>query len=172
MQVSLSGSTGFIGSELLQKHSDKEWVFNIINRDTFCMDDETFTAQKIDGADVVINLAGVPVIHRWTEAYKDEIYHSRIDTTRKIVQGIIKAGKKPGVFICASAIGIYDSQGEHTEESTGLATDFLGNVCRDWEAEALAAAPYTRVVIIRTGVVLGRTGGALANLHKIFSRIC
>ena len=168
MQVSLSGSTGFIGSELLQKHSDKEWVFNIINRDSFSMNDEPFTAQKIEGADVVINLAGIPVIHRWTESYKNEIYHSRIDTTRKIAQGIKKAVKKPKVFISTSAIGIYDSHGKHTEESTGLATDFLGNVCQAWEAEALAAAPYTRVVIIRTGIVLGRSGGALASMHKIF----
>lgn len=168
MQVSLSGSTGFIGSELVQKHADKEWNFTIINRESFSMDDATFTEKKIEGADVVINLAGAPVIHRWTESYKSEIYHSRIDTTRKIARCIMQAHSKPKVFISASAIGIYDSQGIHSEESTGFSGDYLGKVCKEWEAEALAAQSHTRVVIIRTGIVLGRNGGALATMNKFF----
>jgi len=169
MHVSLSGSTGFIGGELIRKYSDTKWTFSIINRESLTMDDETFRAKKIEDADVVINLAGAPVVHRWTENYKNEIYHSRIGCTRKIAQCIIKSRTKPKVFISASAVGIYDSQGTHTEESTGFSDDFLGKVCKDWEAEALAAEAFTRVVIIRTGVVLGRNGGALANLHKIFN---
>ena len=168
MHVSLSGSTGFIGKELIQKYSDTKWNFSIINRDSFAMDDETFTAKKIEGADVVINLVGAPIVHRWTESYKNEIYNSRIGCTRKIAQSIMRAHTRPKVFISASAIGIYDSQVTHTEESTGFSDDFLGKVCKAWEEEALTAQSHTRVVIIRTGIVLGRNGGALTNMHKIF----
>ncbi len=169
MQVSLSGSSGFIGQELIQKFSGTEWNFIIIDRESFAMDDDTFTTKNIEGADVVINLAGAPIIHRWSESYKNEIYQSRIGTTRKIAKCIIKSRTKPKVFISASAIGIYDSHSTHTEESTRFSDDFLGKVCREWEAEALAAQSCCRVVIIRTGVVLGRNGGALASLHKMFS---
>jgi uncharacterized protein len=168
MQISLSGSTGFIGRELMEHFSGTKWTFSVINREDFTLDDETFITRKIEGADVVINLAGAPVSHRWSESYKNEIYHSRIDSTHKIVQCIIKSPTKPKVFISTSAIGIYDSLTEHTEESTGFSDDFLGKVCKEWETEAFTAQSVTRVIVIRTGVVLGTKGGALRNLHKVF----
>jgi uncharacterized protein len=168
MKVSLSGSTGFIGSELLKKYSGTDWIFTIINRDSLALSDDEFIRQKIDGADVVINLAGAPVLRRWSEAGRNEILHSRVDTTRKIARCIIRSQNRPKVFISTSAIGIYDDTGKHTEESTAFSGDFLGEVCRQWEAEALAAAPHTRVVIARTGIVLGTAGGALKTMHKFF----
>jgi uncharacterized protein len=169
MRVSLSGSTGFIGSELMRKFSGTDWTFSVINRDSFLMDDDEFIRQKIDGADVVIHLAGATLAHRWTASYKNEILHSRIDTTRKIAVAIRKSRVKPKVFISASAIGIYDSSGRHTEESTAFADDFLGQVCRQWEAEARTAETDTRVVIVRNGIVLGTAGGMLASVHKFFN---
>lgn len=169
MQISISGSTGFIGQELVEKFRGTDITVNPIDRDSLGWDDETFIRKKIEGSDVIINLAGAPVIHRWTDNYKKEIYHSRIDTTRKIVRSIEKADVKPKLLISSSAIGIYDPIHEHTETSSLFSGDFLGTVCRDWEAEALRAEPFTRVVILRTGVVLGTEGGALAKMYKFFS---
>ena len=169
MQLSISGSTGLVGRELIEKLTGGEWTFRIINRDSLKMPDDEFREKKIDGADAVINLAGSPIIRRWTESYKKEIYDSRINTTRKIADAIRNAKVKPGVFISASAIGIYDSVNTHNEESTSLADDFLGRVCRDWEAEAMAVSDLTRVVITRLGVVLSSKGGALKKAHGPFS---
>jgi uncharacterized protein len=169
MRVSISGSTGFIGGELVRRFSGTDWTFSVINRDSLLLDDAEFIRQKIDGADVVINLAGMSLAHRWTAAYKNEILHSRIDTTRKIAQCIKKSQLKPKIFISTSAIGIYDSSGIHTEESTAFADDFLGQVCRQWETEAHATENDTRLVIVRNGVVLGTAGGMLASIHKFFN---
>ena len=169
MQVSISGSTGFIGGELVEKFRGTEITVNSIDRASLGWDDETFVKRKIEGSQVIINLAGAPVIHRWSDNYKEEIYDSRINTTRKIVRSIEKIKVKPRLFISSSAIGIYDPVHEHTESSNLLSDDYLGTVCRDWETEALKAQKFTRVVILRTGIVLGTTGGALAKMYKFFS---
>ena len=169
MLVSISGSTGLIGSEFIRTYSDKGLDFRIINRDSLKMPDQEFLESKIEGVDAVINLAGAPILKRWTDSYKDEIYKSRIDTTRKIANAIIQAKVKPKVFISNSAIGIYDDQGVHSETSTGLADNFLGKLCHDWESEAMAAAQFTRVVICRTSVVLSSQGGALKTAYTPFS---
>ncbi|MCX6245161.1 MAG: TIGR01777 family oxidoreductase [Bacteroidetes bacterium] len=169
MQLSISGSTGLVGRELINKLTGDEWTFRIISRDSIKMPDEEFLEKKIEGADAVINLAGAPIIKHWTEAYKKEILDSRISTTRKIATAIRNAKVKPPVFISASAIGIYDSVNTHDEESTSLADDFLGKVCSEWEAEAMAVSDLTRVVIIRLGVVLSSKGGALKKAHGPFS---
>jgi uncharacterized protein len=169
MQVSISGSSGVIGRELMDTCSSGGMVFRIINRESFAIPDDEFLEKKIEGADAVINLAGAPLIKRWSDDYKEEIRNSRIDTTRKIVQAIIHARVKPKVFISSSAIGIYDQEHVHDEESASLADDFLGRLCRDWESEALAARDHTRVVIFRTGVVLSAKGGALKKAHGPFS---
>jgi uncharacterized protein len=169
MQISLSGATGFIGDILKKRLIEKGWSVIIINRESFAMTDEEFMVKKIEGSDVVLNLAGAPVLKRWNEHYKDEIYHSRIDTTRKISTGIRNVTRKPRIFISGSAIGIYNSSETHTEESQHLADDFMGKVCRDWEQEALQASGSTRVIIFRTGVVLGKNGGALKTMYFPFS---
>jgi uncharacterized protein len=169
MQLCISGSSGFIGRELTDVLTDKGWTFRIINRESVTMDDDEFLEKKIEGANAVINLAGAPILKRWTESYRKEIYESRIGTTRKIARAIINARVKPKVFISASAIGIYDSVNVHDEESSCFAGDFLGKLCSDWEAEAMAARDETRVVIVRHGVVLSSKGGALKRAHGPFS---
>jgi len=169
MQISLSGASGFIGKELMKRFIDRGHSFTIINREAFTLPDDEFCSKKIEGSDVVINLAGATINKRWTEHYKGKIYHSRIDTTRKIANTIINARKKPKVLISNSAIGIYDATGMHTEESLHFANDFMGRLCRDWESEALSAKEHTQVVIFRTGLVLGDTGGALKTMYPIFN---
>jgi uncharacterized protein len=168
MQISMSGASGFIGSMLNKRFIENGWMVNVINRESLAMNDKEFLERKIEGSDVVINLAGAPILKRWNDSYKKEIYHSRIDTTRKIVTAIKHSDRKPRVFISGSAIGIYNSIETHTEESQHFADDFMGNVCQDWEHEALEATGLTRVVIFRTGVVLANNGGALKTMYFPF----
>ena len=169
MLVSISGASGLIGRTLIETYTDKGLIFRIINRDSFKLPDQEFLEAKIEGTDAVINLAGAPILKRWTESYKQELYNSRVMTTRKIANAINQAKVKPKVFICNSAIGIYDVTNKHTEESAGFANDFLGTLCRDWESAAMSAAGTTRVVVLRTGVVLSSKGGALKTAHGPFS---
>ena len=169
MIVAISGSTGFVGEAMMKKMRGLGWSVRIINRDSLALPDHDFLEQLTEGADVVINLAGAPVSRKWTPAIKQEIIDSRVNTTRKISESIIKAKTKPSVFISASAIGIYDSINIHTESSTSFANSFLANVCQSWEHEALKSKNSTRVIIFRLGVVLGEDGGALKKMHLPFS---
>ena len=168
MQIVMSGATGFIGTALLGTFIGKGWLVKSIDRQSFSMNDSEFLEKKIEGSDVVIHLAGAPILHKWTDAYKEEIYQSRINTTKKIVTAIKNANAKPGLFISGSAIGIYNTTGTHTEGSNDFADDFMAKVCKDWEYEALEAIAVTRVVIFRTGVVLGKNGGALLMMQTPF----
>jgi uncharacterized protein (TIGR01777 family) len=169
MILALSGASGFIGQSLIKRIRQQAWTVRVIDRDSFSMSEERFVEQKIEGADAVINLAGAPVIKKWTPAYKQEIFDSRVNTTRKISSAINLARQKPSVFISTSAIGIYDSVNIHSESSSSYADSFLAKVCGAWEHEALNTESSTRVVIFRIGVVLGSDGGALAKLYKPFS---
>ncbi len=124
--------------------------------------------EHVDGADAVINLAGAPVTKRWTDEYKKEIKESRVQSTYVLGQAIEGAEKPPKVWINASAVGYYGSRGaEMLDEGSSAGTDFLAEVCQAWE-NALAAEtlPNTRRVALRTGIVLGKGGGALQPMLK------
>jgi len=118
----------------------------------------------------VINLMGESISKRWDENQKKKIYDSRINGTRRLVEAIEKLQNKPKVFVSTSAIGIYGNRGpEDINEASSVADDFLAKVCKDWENEANKARNQgCRVVIIRTGVVLGRHGGALEKMLPVF----
>jgi len=116
------------------------------------------------GADAVVNLAGASIADgRWSVARKAELHASRIDTTRALVAALAKMNARPRVLVSASATGVYGNRGDEllTEESQP-GNDFLSNLAKDWEAEALKAeAIGIRVVLARLGIVLARHGGAL-----------
>lgn len=169
MIVSISGAGGFIGSALTRDFQAKGWTVKPINRESFGLPDEEFRQTKIEGSDVVINLAGASISKKWSETYKDEILSSRINATRKIVSAVKTCNKKPGLLISASAVDIYDNTGTHDDESTSYAGSFLGKVCREWEQEAFNAADDARLVITRFGLVLGEGEGALGKMHFPFS---
>jgi uncharacterized protein len=121
-------------------------------------------ATAIDGADTVVNLAGEPIAgRRWSPSHKQEILDSRIRATRSLAAAIAHASRPPSVFVSGSAVGYYGPLGDDVAvETTGAGTDFLAQVCRQWEAEATRAeSSRTRVVCIRTGLALERDGGAL-----------
>jgi uncharacterized protein (TIGR01777 family) len=131
--------------------------------------DESWTS-ALDGAEAVINLAGVSIAGgRWTTARKAAILDSRIEATSALARAISAARQTPRVFISSSAVGFYGATGEEpVTESSPAGSDFLGQVGQLWEAAANRAAPHSRVVLLRSGVVLAREGGALPQLAMPF----
>jgi len=127
--------------------------------------------QAFEGVDVVLHLAGESVAEgRWTTAQKARIRDSRVIGTRNLVQGIAQAAVKPKTLVSASAVGYYGDRGdEELTETAPPAHDFLADVCVEWEREALVAQQHgVRVVVARTGIVLGAGGGALAKMLTPF----
>ncbi|MEP7146443.1 MAG: TIGR01777 family oxidoreductase [bacterium] len=125
----------------------------------------------IEDTDAVINLAGVNVGEsRWTKEYKKNIYDSRINTTRLIVDAIGLCKKRPDCLINSSAVGFYGfREDEPLDEESGSGSDFLAELCRDWETEALKAEQFdVRVVAIRAGVVLDKSDGVLKKFLEPF----
>ncbi len=119
--------------------------------------------EVLDGADAVVNLAGAPLQSgRWSESRKRELWDSRIGTTQRLVESLADSGV--ATLVSGSAVGYYGSGGDQelTEDSPA-GTDFLADMASAWEAAAMQAAPRAgmRVVLLRTGVVLSRAGGAL-----------
>lgn len=127
--------------------------------------------QEVDGCDAVINLSGEPMVgKKWTVEQKKELWESRIKTTQTLTGAIASADLKPKVFLNASAIGFYGPhRDEMLDESTGPGAGFLSELCKAWEEEAGRAEKYNvRTVFLRTGIVLGKEGGALLKMLTPF----
>ncbi len=169
MIAAISGASGFIGRSLAVRLKQEDHSVRILERAHFQRENRNILLDRIDGCDMVINLAGAPVSKKWTPDWKEEILSSRVEPTRMIVEAIESASHKPSLFISASAIGIYSSEGTHTEESSEFSGSYLAEVCRQWEQAANISDRSTRTVIFRTGVVLGKNGGALKKIEKPFS---
>ena len=164
MKVVVAGGTGFLGSALAASlRLDGHHVL-VMTRHPKTHDEVPWTDPSVfDGADAVVNLAGEPLdAGRWTEARKASILESRIKSTETLVKGMSSVTRRPAVFLNASAVGFYGIHGPEalTEESPS-GSGFLASVCVRWEASAMAAAWMTRVVLLRTGLPLDKTGGAL-----------
>ncbi len=128
-------------------------------------------AREFDGASAVINLAGTSIAGaRWTAARKASIRDSRMRATRSLAAAFAESAAPPATFISASGIGFYGDRGAEvlTEDSTP-GTDFLAQICQEWESEARRAErPGVRVVLLRTGIVLEKGGGALPQMIRPF----
>lgn len=160
----MSGASGFVGSTLIKAFGENNWEIIPLGRDDFKLEPEKL-AEKMQGVDTIINLAGTPVIGRWTKAHKKAMYESRIDVTKKLVEACSHMDEKPKLFISTSAVGYYASDGVQTEEKNLQADDFIGHLAVDWEKEALKMKGYgIRTVIFRFGIVLGKDGGALKRM--------
>ncbi len=161
-KIAMSGATGFVGSQLSGTLESKGREIIPLGRNDF---KSAGPADKVLGADTIINLAGAPIINRWTESYKKELYASRINITKSLVAACSQMDPKPGLLISTSAVGYYPPGGPYTEEDDKRADDFLGKLTQDWENEALKAEGLgIRTVIFRFGVVLGKDGGALKQM--------
>lgn len=170
MKIVLTGGTGFLGRHLNGFLSSLGHEIVIIRR-TDLSEGPGGISKLIKSADVVINLAGSPVIKRWTETNKREILRSRLNTTSVLVDAValLPSSERPTVFISASAIGIYDSIQIHGEESGYFDNNFLSDVVRKWEKclEPLAGFDM-RVCVIRIGMALGHDGGIMHKLIPLF----
>jgi hypothetical protein len=128
-------------------------------------------AKEIDGAQAIVNLTGAGMADkRWTRRRKDDLRQSRAQPARSLVAAIRAATVKPATFVQGSAVGFYGAYGDEIiDESFPPGQDFLGQLCVSWEAEAHpAAALGCRLVILRSGVVLGRGGGMLKKVIPPF----
>ncbi|WP_027696980.1 TIGR01777 family oxidoreductase [Vibrio litoralis] len=184
MHILITGGTGFIGCELI-KHltghqitvltrSPKKAKSALKHTDFSNIDyiDKLSSFSDLNHIDVVINLAGEPIAtKRWTTTQKQKICASRWGTTQQLVDLINKSTSPPECFISGSAIGIYgDKDKQQVYENTALATSgFPYKVCQRWENIAMQAqSKNTRVCLLRTGIVLGSDGGALAAMLPPF----
>jgi uncharacterized protein (TIGR01777 family) len=171
MKVVVAGGTGFLGSALAASlRLDGHHVL-VMTRHPKTHDEVPWTDPSVfDGADAVVNLAGEPLdAGRWTEARKASILESRIKSTETLVKGMSSVTRRPAVFLNASAVGVYGTHGpEALTEESPPGSGFLASVCVRWEAVAMAAAWMTRVVLLRTGLPLDKTGGALPKLALPF----
>jgi len=177
MKTLITGATGFVGHHLAEQIPEAILVGRNIEkikklfggqREARQWDGSASTdTSLLEGVDTVYHLAGESIFHgRWNAGKKERIRASRVDNTRNLVEMISRAANGPKTLICSSAVGYYGSRGDEklTEQSTP-GSDFLARVCLEWEKEALRAEEYgVRVVIVRTGVVLGADGGALAQM--------
>ena len=180
MRVLISGSTGFVGEALVRRLSatghDPVRLVRSASPDTIASVRWDPAARSIepgalDGIDAVVHLAGESIASsRWTDAQKARILDSRVDGTTTLADAIAAAGEPPAVLLSGSAIGYYGDRGdERVDETSAAGDDFAAAVSQAWEAAARPAdTDRTRVVFLRTGVVLDPSGGALREQLPFF----
>jgi uncharacterized protein (TIGR01777 family) len=166
-KIAISGATGFVGTNLSDFLSQHGYTIDWLSRSDLSLSDNELS-ERLNGAFAVINLAGAPIIKRWTKVYKEEMYTSRIRTTQQIANAIRLTTNRPKVFISTSAVGIYKNKTRNTEHAAQYDSGYLAKICKDWEASALTTLKITRTVIFRLGVVMSREGGLMKNLLPIF----
>ena len=175
MKVLITGASGLLGQALQKSFKDKGYDMLLASRKEpaddrhiqWSIEDGFTDPEKLEGVDVVVHLAGENVSGlRWTDEKKKAIRDSRVLGTRNVVDAISKLKKKPQTFIASSAIGFYGERGdEEVVESSEAGDNFLAGVCKEWEAESRRAEDAgIRTVLLRTGIVLSKDGGALATM--------
>lgn len=183
-RVVVAGGTGLIGRSLVQSLTRRGFEVVVLSRrartgaGTAPMRFEIWDARtpgawssSLAGAVAVVNLAGAGVAdRRWTERYRDEIVSSRLDSTRALVEALESARPRPRVLLQSSAVGWYGDRGEEPcPESAPPGIGFLAELAREWEEASLPVESLgVRRVLLRTGVVLAREGGALAKMLPAF----
>ncbi|MBE9212578.1 TIGR01777 family protein [Plectonema cf. radiosum LEGE 06105] len=189
MKVAITGATGFVGSRLVERLLDQDIKVLVLTRDTnraqklfpfsaypnveiaaYTPNTSGSWQNQIASCEGIVNLAGSPISEgRWTSDRKQSILNSRKLTTQKIVEAIANSTTKPKVLVNASAVGYYGTSENATfDENSTSGSDFLAQVCQDWEAEAQKVTDSgVRLVILRFGIVLGM-GGALGKMITPF----
>jgi uncharacterized protein len=125
----------------------------------------------LEGSSAAIHLSGASVAgHRWTPAYKREMWVSRVESTRALAGALAGLRQPPKTLLIASAVGFYGNRGDELlDEASRPGTGYMANLCREWEAAARPASEAgIRVVNLRFGVVLGQGSGALAKMLPLF----
>jgi len=178
-QVLIAGASGLVGRSLAaflttQGHA----VRRLVRRAAVAPDEIAWDPARgrldpgaIAGVDAIVNLSGENVAGgRWSAARRQMILHSRVETTRTLVEALSKMARQPAVLVNASAVGFYGDRGDETlEEGAVRGQGFLPDVCLAWERAAEAAEQQgVRIVLARLGVVLTPAGGALQKMLPPF----
>ena len=174
MRVLISGASGLVGTELIRQLKELgHEPLSLVRREAKSESEVSWDPANgviqdsiMDQVDAVVNLAGATTGRvPWTKKYKEEIVRSRLDSTRTIVQAIQSSTKRPKVLVSGSASGFYGEGGSSwLNEDSPKGEGFLSDLADAWEKEALKAKRDTRVVLIRTTLVMSRTKGALGRL--------
>jgi len=182
MTVAITGATGLVGSKLASRLAAQGHKVRVLTRDVNAAKSklpypglEFFPQSKwadaVKGATGVVNLAGEPIATRWTPEHKAQIKASRVRTTQAVVDAIRSApeGQRPKVLVSASAVGFYgNSQTASFVEDSPAGSDYLAEICKEWEAAAKGAEGVARTVVLRIGIVLAPEGGALGKMLPVF----
>jgi uncharacterized protein (TIGR01777 family) len=172
----ITGGTGFIGRRLCDELLKSNQKITILSRKVPAKNDEKISyiadldEKKFD-YDIVINLCGEPISQRWSKGKKAEIYQSRIGFTKNLVRKINGAENPPSLLISGSAIGYYGTAKNTIFQESSQPTKqnlFSQNLCFDWESAAKEAQKKTRVILLRTGVVIGQNGGMIKKMTLPF----
>jgi uncharacterized protein (TIGR01777 family) len=186
MKILITGGTGFIGSELVARFVRDGHQVTILTRSpkgfpglrlgvAYLSGDPTQKGpwqEAVCQYDVIVNLAGASIFHRWTKKHKKAIRESRVRTTRHVVESIHAHSRNKVTLFSSSAVGYYGFRGdEELFEDSSPGDDFLARTCGEWEKEARKASEKgARVVITRLGIVLGERGGALGQMIPLFRK--
>ena len=184
MRVGITGSTGFLGTALsaaldargddvvrFVRPSSNHVAGKVVRWDPERSLIDEGDLKSVGGFDAVVNLAGTGIAsHRWNAAYRRGVMTSRTAATSLLVQGLTSMTSGVPVLVSGSAIGYYGDRGEETlTETSSSGSDYVAEVCREWEA---AATPFAdtgaSLALIRTGIVLGPGGGVLDRLQPLF----
>ncbi len=164
MKFGITGMSGLIGSALARSlQADAHQPIPLPRSVT--------DPALLEGLDAVVNLTGAPIAgQRWTTSRKNQIRDSRVVGTRQLVDALGRCSTHPSVLVSGSAVGFYGVRGdEELDENSPPGKGFLPEVAVAWEREALVAGKLgIRVILLRTGVVLAREGGALPEMSKPF----
>ena len=174
MHIAVSGSSGMVGSALISSLTrEGHRVTRLVRRPAGGDDVAWDIAQgvkdlpRLEGVDAVVHLAGESIAAgRWTAALKETIRRSRVEGTRRLSESLARLPRRPKVLVSASAVGFYGNRGEEMlREDSAPGSDFLAQVCREWEAATEPASRAgIRVVQLRFGMILSPAGGALKKM--------
>ena len=171
MRLGITGASGFIGRRAAELALARGWQVVSFSRHPQDPGTRRFLPGEptdVEGLDAVLHLAGEPVLGRWTGDKRRRIMDSRVAGTRSLVEGFARAAHPPRTLVSGSAVGFYGDTGDReVDETSPGGHGFLAGVCRAWEGEA-EKAHRARVVLLRTGFVLGRHGGAMKLVLPVF----
>ncbi|POX45257.1 TIGR01777 family protein [Streptomyces sp. Ru71] len=178
-RIAVAGASGLIGSALTRSlTAEGHQVVRLVRREPqhaqeirWDPDRSFVDTAGLEGCDAVVNLAGAGIgDRRWSEAYKARIRSSRVEGTRTLARAVASLTTPPRVFVNGSAVGIYGETGERpVDEDAPPGSGFLPELCVEWEAAAdPGRAAGVRTVLVRTGLVVARSGGAWGRLFPLF----